>query len=204
MIPKSIVGESITMIHNEQKVIFDMLLIVLAVILITLDCTYSSVSAVPIQSVIDHHKEFVKKQDNRNEGYSGSSRYEDTSNSGSSGNSGKNDRSSSSTKSYFDNSIDEGDRDNKKINYHSKNDIRGTSTDYDLPIVEQLQPPIVSQKHETRESAPPIGTLTSQPPAPPTACEQASNCTHQQDSNNRDHMTITNDSTPFSLPMPFP
>ncbi len=126
--------------------------------------------------MIDHHKEFVKKQDSHGES---GSRSKDTNNSGSSSNSGKNDRSISDTKSYFDNSINEGDGDNKKINDHGKNDIRGTSAYTDLQIVQQSQPPTVSEKYNTGESAPPVGTSTSQLPVPLTACEQASVCTHQ-------------------------
>jgi hypothetical protein len=96
--------------------------------------------------VIDHHKEFVKKQDSHGES---GSRSKDTNNSGSSSNSGKNDRSISDTKSYFDNSINEGDGDNKKISDHGKNDIRGTSAYTDLQIVQQSQPPTVSEKYNT-------------------------------------------------------
>jgi hypothetical protein len=35
------------------------------------------------------------------------------------------------------------------------------------------------EKYNTGESAPPVGTSTSQLPVPLTACEQASVCTHQ-------------------------
>jgi hypothetical protein len=56
--PDSTAGESIIMLHNKQKAISDMLIIVVIILMLG-----SSVSAIPLQSAIDHHKAFAKKQD---------------------------------------------------------------------------------------------------------------------------------------------
>jgi hypothetical protein len=51
------------MLQNKQKVISNILIVVVTILMLVCSSYYSFVSAVPSQSAIDHHKSFVKKQD---------------------------------------------------------------------------------------------------------------------------------------------
>ena len=171
------------MLHNKQKVICHTLII--AVTIVMLGSSYSSVSAFPLQSVIHHHhKVFDKKQE-----------------------SGSSSSSSSDTKSS-DNSKNEGNgNNNNKNNNQGTDDGSNTGHDNNLQVVEPAK--TGEQQQGTGESVAPIETAT---PMPQTSCEQGSNCTDQQGLSDRDRSTTATtsttttkqDNTPFVLSLPFP
>jgi hypothetical protein len=194
---------SIIMLHNKQKVISGILMIL--VVTLMLGCSsYSYVFAPPLQPANHHHKVFDKKQDSgtsskdasnggdgdssdNSGGYSSSSGktlgHTDDSSSDSSRGSSTSDIRSSDSSNNLDNS------DNKN-NDHSTNDVGNTG-----------------ENQGSRENVSLTGTNT---PTPQTTCEQGSNCTDQQGLGDRDRFTTAttarkqDNNTPFILSLPFP
>ena len=153
-----------------------MWIISLAITLVLLSVfSYSSVSALSLQSVIHHqNKAFSKKQDGGSNSNGGSS-------GGSSGN--------SNTKGS-DNLNNE---DNSNSNIDKKNNQRtnhGTNTGRHNILV-GIEPTKAGRQQQqvAGENIPPI--LTSPGATPSTTCEQGSNCTDQQGLNDQDHSSST-------------
>ena len=172
-----------------------MWIISLAITLVLLSVfSYSSVSALSLQSVIHHqNKAFSKKQDGGSNSNGGSS-------GGSSGN--------SNTKGS-DNLNNE---DNSNSNIDKKNNQR-TNHDTNIGYHNNLaiEPPKTGgqqQQQITGENIPPI--IMTPAPMPSIICEQGSNCTDQQGFSDRDRSSTTSsagtsgqdNNTPFVLPFP--
>jgi clumping factor A len=196
------------MLHNKQKVISGILIIiVVTIVMLGYSSSHSFVSAFPLQSANHHHKVFDKKQDSGSSSRdmdSGSSDNNDRSSSssqyGSSDVSSSSSGSSTDTKnSYNSNSIGN----NSNNNDQGANGGSNTGADNNLHAIES--PKTDQQQQGTGENIPPTETTT---PTPQTTCEQGSDCTDQQGSGNSDHSTTPTttkqDNTPFVFSLPFP
>lgn len=186
------------MVHNKQKVITGISIMIIVTILTVGSSSYSLVSAISSQSSIDHHKASVKKQESRSDANVDDRSSKDKGNAerndkvgGSSGSSqdDSSDASSSTGNSDTagsDNSNDVGDtqKNNNNNNNQAANDGSNTGIGENVPSI-----------------APAI-------PAPDRSCQQGSNCNDQQDPSNTDHPTAATPTkqgnTPFVLSLPFP
>jgi hypothetical protein len=164
--------------------------------------SYSSVSALSLQSVIHHqNKAFSKKQDGGSNSNGGSS----------GGSSGNSNTKGSDNLNNEDNSNSNIDKKNNQGTNH------GTNTGHHNNLA--IEPPKTGgqqQQQITGENIPPI--MTTPAPMPSIICEQGSNCTDQQGVNDQDRSSSSmtssattseqdnnsNNNTPFVLSLPFP
>ena len=191
------------MLHNTQKMMSSIFIVIIVTILTLGFSSYSLVSAISSETSIDHHKATLKKQVSR-------SGADDGSSSKVTGNADSNDHgrgsrvsskrdssdASSSSRSSItnsdttssDNSNNVGDTEN-----NNGNDNNQAASDDSNTV--------------TRENLPSNPTTIF---TPHIACDQGSNCNDQQDPNNTDHLTAPTATeqgqgdTPFVLSLPFP
>ena len=184
------------MLHNKQKVVTGMSIMIIVAILTFGSSSYSLVSAISSQSSVDHHKASVKKQESRSDA-------NDDRSSKDKGNAERNDKvgtssgssqgDSSDTSSSTSNSDTEGSDNSNNVGDTEKNNNSNNQATDD------------GSNTGIGENVPSIVPAI---PAPHRSCDQGSNCNDQQDPSNTDHPTAATptkrDSTPFVLSLPFP
>jgi hypothetical protein len=185
------------MLHNKQKVVTGMSIMIIVAILTFGSSSYSLVSAISSQSSVDHHKASVKKQESRSDANADDRSSKDK------GNAERNDKVGASSGSSQGHSSD-------ASSSTSNSDTEGSDNSNNVGDAEKNN----NNNNQATDDGSNTGigenvpSITPAIPAPHRSCDQGSNCTDQQDPSNTDHPTAATPtkqgSTPFVLSLPFP